>query len=293
MSTLAPAAPPVHPDRDLVGVAWMLVCALAGCTIDAGVKLLQSGFDTPQIVLLRLLFGLPFVLAFALLSGGPASLRPVRWRWHAFRACCASGATFGFFWALGELPLVLVITIAFASPLFTAALARPFLGETVGAVRWVGILVGFGGVLFALRPGALAFHPAMLAALASTACWSLLALSARRIGRDEPAGAMVLGTMPVSLVLGSVLAIPTWVTPAGTDWLLCVLIGFCGAAAHYCAVFAYRATRAAVVAPMEYSSLVWAALLGWFVFAEVPTSSTLVGAVVIAAGGMVVLRARS
>ncbi len=292
MTTVASPPPQTLSDRDLAGAAWMLAGALAGCTIDAGVKLLQSGFDTPQIVLLRLLFSLPFVLGFAVASGGVASLRPQRWRWHAFRACCASGATFGFFYALGELPLVLAITIAFAAPLMIAALSGPFLGEAVGAVRWVGILVGFAGVLLALQPGSVTWHPAMLAALGSTLCWSLLALSARRIGRDEPSGAMVLGTMPVSLLIGGALALPDWVAPAGTDWLLFALLGICGASVHYCAVFAYRATRASVVAPMEYSSLIWAALLGWFVFAEIPTPTTLAGAIVIVAGGLVVLRAR-
>lgn len=294
MTTVASSAPSALSDRNLAGAAWMLAGALAGCTIDAGVKLLQSGFDTPQIVLLRLLFAFPFVIGFAIAGGGVASLRPQRWRWrwHAFRACCASGATFGFFYALGELPLVLAITIAFAAPLMIAALSGPFLGESVGGPRWLGILVGFGGVLIALQPGSVVWHPAMLAALGSTLCWSLLALSARRIGRDEPSGAMVLGTMPLSLLIGTALALPDWVAPAGTDWLLFALLGFCGASVHYCAVFAYRATRASIVAPMEYSSLIWAALLGWFVFAEIPTTTTLLGALVIVTGGMVVLRAR-
>ena len=290
-SAAAPAAEPIS-DRDLAGAAWMLAGALAGTTIDTGVKLLQAGFDTPQIVFLRLLFGLPFVLAFAVASGGVASLRPRRWGWHAFRAGCASAATFGFFYALGELPLVLAITIAFAAPLMIAALSAPLLGERVGAVRWAGILVGFAGVLLALQPGSLGWHPAMLAALGSTLGWSLLALSARRIGRDEPSGAMVLCTMPLSLLIGSVLAVPAWVTPVGTDWLLFALIGFCGASVHYCAVFAYRSANAALVAPMEYSALIWGALLGFLVFGEIPTPPTLLGALVIVTGGMVVLRAR-
>lgn len=292
MTTLASPAPPAISDRDLAGAAWMLVGALAGCTIDTAVKLLQSGFDTPQIVFLRLLCSLPFVLAFAIAGGGVASLRPQRWGWHAFRACCASGATFGFFYALGELPLVLAITIAFAAPLMIAALSAPFLGEAVGGARWLGILVGFGGVLLALQPGSVTWHPAMLAALGSTLCWSLLALSARRIGKDEPSGAMVLGTMPLSLVIGAALGLPNWVMPSASDWLLFALLGFCGASVHYCAVFAYRSARASLVAPMEYSSLIWAALLGYFVFAEIPTTTTLLGALVIVAGGMVVLRAR-
>ncbi len=268
----------------------MVLAALVGSGIDASVKALQSGFDTPQIVLLRLLFALPFVLLFAHLSGGLGSIRPKRPAWHVLRAVCASGATFGFFYALGELPLLLCATIGFASPLLIALLSRPFLGERVGLRRWVGIMIGFIGVLVALQPGTTAWHPAMLAILGSTLCWAMLAISARRIGADEPTGAMVIFTMPLSLVIAFSLTLTEWVTPAPVDWLLFALAGICGAAVHYCVVFAYSHTRAATVAPMEYTGLLWAALLGFMFWNEIPSLWTLVGAAVIIIGGLIVLR---
>lgn len=270
----------------------MLLGTLIGSGIDACVKALQGGFDTPQIVLLRLLFALPFVLLFAQFAGGLGQVRPKRWGWHLFRACCASGATFGFFWALGELPLVLVVTIGFAAPLLVAALSRPFLGERVGAARWLGIGVGFAGVLVTLQPGTTAWSPAMLVVLASTLCWALLVMSARRIGSDEPAGAMVLFTMPLSIIIGAVLSVGSWVTPTAIDWALFAALGLLGAGVHYCALFAYRAARAATVAPAEYTALIWSAAIGYLVFAEVPGAWTLAGAAVIVAGGLLVLRAR-
>jgi drug/metabolite transporter (DMT)-like permease len=270
----------------------MLLGTLLGSGLDACVKALQGDFDTPQIVLLRLLCALPFVLAFAYLAGGLGQVRPKRWGWHVFRACCASGAVFGFFWALGELPLVLIVTIGFAAPLLVAALSRPLLGESVGWRRWVGILVGFAGVVVTLQPGTAAWHPAMLVVLGSTLCWALLVMSARRIGSDEPAGAMVLFTMPLSILIGAVLSVDAWVTPAPRDWLLFAALGLFGASIHYCAVFAYRAARAATVAPMEYTALIWSAALGYGLFGEVPGSATVVGALIIVAGGLLVMRAR-
>lgn len=284
-------APP-RSQRPLVGASWMLLGIFCGCLIDACVKGLQGDFDTPQIVLLRLLFALPFVLALAPLTGGLGGLRTRRPLWHLLRACCASGATFGFFYALGELPLVLVVTLGFAAPLLVAMLSRPFLGERVGPVRWTGILIGFAGVLIAVRPGTTAWHPAMLAVLGATLCWALLAMSARRIGSDESSGLMVLGTMPVSLLLASWLALPAWVPPAPRDWLLFVLLGLCGASAHYCVIFAYRAARGATVASMEYAALIFSAALGWMFWAEVPGAPTLLGAAVIVCGGLLVMRAR-
>ena len=280
----------------LTGVAWMLLGTLLGSAIDASVKALQGGFDTPQIVLLRLLCALPFVLLFARFAGGLGDIRPRRWRWHLFRACCASGATFSFFWALGELPLVMIVTVGFAAPLLVAALSGPFLSERVGPLRWLGIVIGFGGVVLAVQPAAadapLAWDPAILVVLFATLCWALLVMSARRIGHDEPAGAMVLFTMPLSLLIGGVLSIGHWVTPTLTDWLLFGALGLFGAGVHYCAVFAYRASRAASVAPMEYTALIWSALFGYLFFDEIPGGWTLLGALVIVAGGMLVMRAR-
>lgn len=294
MAAQAFAAPALQRNqRTLVGVGWMLLGTLMGSLVDACVKALQSGYDTPQIVVLRLLFALPFVLLFAHLHGGIGPLRSQRWGWHLLRAFMAAGATFGFFWALGEIPLVLAVTISFASPLLVAALSRPFLGERVGLLRWLGVAVGFGGVLLALRPGSTAWNPAMLAVLAATLCWAVLAMTGRRIGDDEPMGLMVLGTMPLSLLLGIVLGIGSWVTPAPLDWLLFALLGLCGAGVQYCVVFAYRAARGATVAPMEYSALLWTAALGWLFWAEVPTLWTLAGAAVIIVGGLIVLRARN
>lgn len=279
----------LHP-RPAVGAAWMILAALVGSIIDVCVKALQEGFDTPQIVLLRLLCSLPFVLLFAQAGGGLGSIRPKRPAWHLLRSLAAAGATFGFFYALGELPLMLCVTIGFAAPLLIAMLSRPFLGEVVGMRRWFGIIIGFAGVLVALQPGTAVWHPAMLAVLASTLCWAVLALSARKIGGDEPTGAMVVFTIPVSLLVALAMTLGDWVAPSAAQWALFALAGFCGASVHYCVVYAYRATRAAVVAPMEYTALLWAALLGFLFWGEVPTIWTIVGAAVIIFGGLIVLR---
>lgn len=270
----------------------MLLAALAGSTLDATVKGLSGAYGTPQIVLLRLAFGLPFMLLFAHLYGGLASIRPRRWRWHAFRAVCAAGAIFAFFFALGYLPLVTAATIAFAAPMMIALLSWPLLGERVGPRRWAGIVLGFVGVLVIMQPGGAEWHPAMLAGLAATLCWALLSISARRIGASEPAGAMVVLTMPVSLAVAAVLTAESWVAPTSLDWLLFALAGLCGGAVHFCVVLAYRAARAATLAPLEYTALLWATLYGYLFWREVPTASTLAGGAIVVASSLTVLRAR-
>ena len=96
--------------------------------------------------------------------------------------------------------------------------------------------------------------------------------------------------MPVSLVVAFGLTVTEWVTPAPLDWLLFAIAGICGAAVHYCVVFAYSHTRAATIAPMEYTGLLWAAVLGFVFWQEIPTLWTLAGAFVIIGGGLMVLR---
>jgi drug/metabolite transporter (DMT)-like permease len=274
------------------GAAWMVLAALAASTLDACVKALADDYHTAQIVLLRLLFALPLVLLFAYFAGDFGRIGPRRWGWHALRACCAAGAIFGFFYALGVLPLVTAVAIGFASPLLIGLLSRPFLGESVGLHRWMGMLVGFAGVLVVLGPGAAAWHPGMLAALASALCWAVLSLSARRIGHDEPVSAMVLFTVPLSLVVAALMTHGRWVAPTPADWALFALAGLCGGGVHFCVVYAYRAARAASVAPVEYTALLWAALFGWVFWREVPGIAVVCGSAIIAAGGVVVLRAR-
>jgi drug/metabolite transporter (DMT)-like permease len=275
------------------GAAWMLFAAFAGSLLDASIKQLAESYQTPQIVLLRLLFSLPLVLWYAHVEGGVSNIWPTYWGWHVVRALCAAGATFGFYFALGVLPLMTAVAIGFASPLLVGLLSRPVLGEHVGPHRWLGMLIGFAGVLMVLQPRAAVWHPGMLAALGAAFCWAVLSLSARRVGPEEPVAAMVLFTIPLSLLVASVLAIEQWATPSPADWLLFAFTGLCGGAVHFGIVFAYRAARAASIAPLEYTALIWAALLGWLFWQEVPSAAVTLGAAVIVAGGAVVLRARN
>jgi drug/metabolite transporter (DMT)-like permease len=276
----------------LRGAAWMLLAGLAGSTLDACVKALAGEYSTSQIVLLRLLLAMPLVLALAHLGGGLRRLRPRYWGWHVVRSFCAAGAIFGFFYALGVLPLMTAVAIGFASPLLVGLLSRPFLGEKVGLHRWAGMLIGFAGVLVVLNPRTATWHPGMLAALASALCWAVLSLSARKVGNDEPVEAMVLFTVPLSLIVAGVLTFRTWITPTPRDWALFALAGACGGGVHFCIVYAYRAARAASIAPVEYTALIWAALFGWIFWREVPSLAVLLGSIVIVVGGIVVLWAR-
>jgi len=275
----------------LQGMAWMLLASLAGTLIDTGVKALSSHYDTPQIVLGRLVFGLPFVLLIAGVRGDLKNLKPKRWPGHGLRAVLSCGATFGFFFALGQLPLTLLVALSFTAPLLIAVLAWPLLGEPLGWRRGLAIVVGLAGVWVMINPGNAPWNPAYLAVAGSVLCWAGLSLSARRMA-EEPAGAMVLSTMPVSLVLAGTLTVSSWV-PLET-WSLAIFLGVgaAGATLHFSVIMAYRLAQAATVAPMEYAAVLWASLFGALFFGEVPNGPMIAGAGLIIAAGLIVLRAR-
>ncbi|MBL6716617.1 MAG: hypothetical protein RLZZ174_281 [Pseudomonadota bacterium] len=275
----------------LQGMAWMLLGSLAGTLIDSGVKALSSTYDTPQIVLGRLLCGLPFVLLIAAWRGDLKNLRPKRWRGHALRAVLSSGATFGFFFALGELPLTLLVALSFTAPLLIAVLAWPLLGEALGWRRGLAVALGFAGVWVLVNPGNAPWHPAYLAVAGSVLCWAGLSLSARRMA-NEPAGAMVLSTMPLSLVLAGSLSVDGWTPLEGWSIALFLGIGAAGATLHFSVIMAYRLAQAATVAPMEYAAVLWATLFGALFFDEVPTGALALGAALIIGAGLIILRAR-
>jgi drug/metabolite transporter (DMT)-like permease len=125
----------------------------------------------------------------------------------------------------------------------------------------------------------------------SVLCWAGLSLSARRMA-EEPAGAMVLSTMPVSLVLAGTLTVSSWV-PLET-WSLAIFLGVgaAGATLHFSVIMAYRLAQAATVAPVEYAAVLWASLFGALFFGEVPNGPMVAGAGLIIAAGLIVLRAR-
>jgi drug/metabolite transporter (DMT)-like permease len=184
------------------------------------------------------------------------------------------------------MPLATVWTIAFSAPLIVTALSRPLLGEPVGIRRWAGVLVGFAGVLIVIQPGTARFEWAMLLALAGTLSYSLLLMTARKFAASETAPAMVLFNMLVPLAIATVITPAVWTVPAGWDWLAFVGAGLLGGSAMIFLTLGYRLAPAAVVAPFDYTALIWSVALGWLIWRDWPTPATWTGAALIVAAGL-------
>lgn len=191
--------------------------------------------------------------------------------------------------AFAALPLTQVYAILFSMPLLITLLAVPMLGERIGPHRLAAVLLGLVGVLIVLRPGQAEVGPGHLGALTAALGSAISAVIARRLGNGERT--LVLVLWPVLLNLGAcAVALPfVYRSMPGGDLGLAAtvaLLGLIGAALN---VRAYRTAEAAVVAPMQYSQILWATLYGWLLFAETPDATTMTGITVIVASGLYIL----
>lgn len=280
----------LHTDRVGLGIASSLSAVFCFAIVHALAKWLGQDYPAVQILFFRYLFGLLPVAVFVWRSGGLPVLRTRRPATHALRAGLLFVALLLFFEALQSLPLAEVIAVSFTAPLFVTALAAPVLGETVGPRRWTAVIVGFLGALIMVRPGTAAFHPEALLVVGSAFSFSLLVLLTRRMTRTESTVCMVT----YSTLFAGALSLPflasVWRPPAGEDMGLFVMIGIVGGIAAYLIVFAYRHAPVSVLAPFDYTALVWGALLGWVIWKEQPDAPVWIGAAMVSLAGFYITR---
>lgn len=194
-----------------------------------------------------------------------------------------------FFYAFRELPLADVYVLSFAGPLFITALSAPLLGEPVGWRRWAAVVVGFGGVVVMAQPSAGAPLVPVLVGLCAALFYALAALAVRGLSRTETSASIVLYLLLTTTVVSGALAVPVWTAPTAFALGLMALVGAIGAGAQVLLTQAFRRAPPAVVAPFEYTGMVWASLFGWLVFGDLPTVPVLAGAMVIIGSGLYIL----
>ncbi|WP_420548387.1 DMT family transporter [Curvivirga sp.] len=213
-----------------------------------------------------------------------------------------------FSMALAVLPLADAMPLYYTSPLFVVALSIPFLGEKVGLRSWLAIFVGFGGVILVAQPGSSGIEPAMILALLSAVAYSAQSLLARKLGSTESALGMTFYSQLAFIALSGIVGLTlgsgwmdeishpsaqyllrAWSVPTLTQIGLIIALGFISAAGFFCISQAYRLGRANAVAPFEYSSLPFAVLWGWLFWGAIPTSTTVMGSLLIVASGLYIL----
>lgn len=266
-----------------------LLYAAAGiavlCAMDGVIKHLVATNDSLVVTFGRYIFGAAFAFVIWARSGRPRLTREM-WRAHALRGVVIAIAASLFFWCLSVLPLAELIVITFIAPLLVPFMARAVLGERIRPLSMIAAIVGFGGVVVAAAGGDLFSMDekkmlGVAGALGSAVAYALsITLLRGRAGRDGAAAVGVLG----SVIPGALLAAPTILTgewPPVTDLPDFLLLGALASAGIWLLARAYANAEAQMLAPLEYTALIWAALIGFVFFAEIPRPQVWIGAVII------------
>jgi len=269
----------------LLGLSAMAIYA----THDAVVKHLGSYYSAIQIVFFAALLSFPLISMILLNDKREGHLRPIHPWWVTARAAATVINGVSSFYAFGHLPLAQVYPILFATPLFITILSIPVLGEHVGYHRWAAVVVGLIGVLIVVRPGQAALSLGHAAALMAALSGAFAAVAVRRIGRTERSVVLLLSPL-VGNVLAMAVALPfVWQPLQVEDLGLMAVVACFGLFAAFLSILAYRAGEAAIVAPMQYSQILWAVFFGWVLFGERPGMMTLIGASVVIASGIYIV----
>jgi S-adenosylmethionine uptake transporter len=258
-------------------------------THDVVVKLLGEVYAPFQILFFSTLFGFPIVTLMLIRDKMQGNLRPRHPYWTLLRTAAAMVSTTSAFYAFSVLPLAQTYALIFAAPLLITVLAVPILGETVGLHRSAAVAVGLLGVLVVLRPGATEFSSGHVAALTAAVCSSVAAVIVRKIGSEERSAVLLLYPMVANiLVMGCILPFVYRPMP-GLHLGGVALMALLGFVAALCQIVAYRSGRAVVVAPMQYSQILWAVVYGALFFHETPDWATGLGATIIILSGLYVV----
>ena len=276
------------------GIAAMLGAVALFSAMDALLKLLVERYPPMQVTTLRGLASLPFLLLPFLVHRRWHRLGTRHWHWHVVRGAIGVVMLASFIFAVKRLSLADTYSIFMCAPLLIAALSVPLLREQVAGGQWVAIGVGLAGVLVMLRPSGAGWTTlGGLAAVLSAVCYAVSAIALRVMSRSETKESLVFYFTLVLTVGAGLLALPGWRAMTVADLPLVVGVGFLGATAQYLITEAFRSAPASVVAPFEYTALIWGVLLDLAVWNVLPGAITIAGgAVVIGAGLYLIARER-
>jgi len=253
--------------RDMIGIGWMLVTGLCFVAVNTIVHALDGALPAPQAAFIRFLFGLVFllpVLAPAVRRGFPARI----WGMFAIRGALHAVAVIAWFYAMSRITVAEVTAIGFLNPIIVTICAALFLGEKLAARRIAAVAVALLGALIVLRPGLRPLDPGHLSQVGAAIAFGASYLVAKRLSDQVPA-AIVVAMMSLTVAIGlAPLALAQWVTPSMSQVAWLGLVAVFATSGHYAMTRAFSAAPLTVTQPVTFVQLIWASLIGVFVFSE-------------------------
>lgn len=283
----------------LKGILFKLISAILFAAMSALVRLTGEIAPVGQIVFFRSAFAiLPVLVIYAWRRELASAVQTRRPLGHLGRGALSVGGMYSNFSSLVRLPLADATAISFAAPLITVALAAIILKERVRIYRWSAVVIGFVGVIVMLLPHLdFASRSAMTATASIGAMFAIVAvfcnagtvIQTRRLTQSESTPSIVFYFSLICAIAG-LLTLPFgWALPNAKQLVELVSLGILGGLAHIFLTESYRYAAASVVAPFDYTAMIWAILLGYWVFGEVPTGTVLAGSAIVAGAGLFVI----
>jgi len=272
---------------------WMVAsCAILALLAGLGRYLSQLGVDPIQIVFCRLVFAWMCMLPW-LMKRGIGNIRTSQTKLYMIRACVSFCAMSTWFYAVSMIPIGEVTALSFLAPLFTTVGAALVLGEVVRMRRWTATLIGFCGALIIIRPDMAEMGLGNWLALASAMFMGTSALIIKTLTRGDDAWTVVFFSHLLMIPLALTPAILMWSWPSFEVWLFLLATGPIAVVGHIFLTKAFEVTDASVVASVDFSRLPFAVLIGWIAFGEMTDYWTWVGALVIFASSLYIVRRES
>lgn len=267
----------------------MLAAGLLFAIMGALVKSVSVSLPNEMVVFFRSLIGL-LALTPWLVHHGPRHFRTHKFGAHLMRALAGLAAMYCFFYALGHLPLAEAVLLNYSAPLFIPLAALLWAGEGFKRNLWWPIGIGFVGITLILKPGLGMFTPVALIGLAAGILSALAMAGIRRLTSTEPTTRIVFYFSLIAAVVSAVPLLWSWQTPDPTLWMKLIAIGTLATVAQLLMTRAYAHAPAAQVGPFSYGIVVFAGLLGWALWSELPDLLSLTGVLLVAGAGILTIR---
>lgn len=275
-------------NRAGLGISITVLGGLCFSIQDSGIKWLSAEFAVLQILFIRSLFGIVFLGASSKLSGERIFLRTERPWLLLIRSIINIISWILFFSGLKHLPLATAVALFFSFPLFLAITSVPLLGETVGIRRTLAIVVGFIGVLFITKPASGIEWP-MLLMLGAAFGWALVANATRILGETTNTTTILFHTLLGFALTMSVAQFWVWQPVDFSVLSMIAGVAFFGVIAQFCLTKAYAIASPSLIAPFEYTALIWSAFLGYLIWGDFPDIFAITGAGLIVASGLYII----
>jgi drug/metabolite transporter (DMT)-like permease len=273
--------------RSLKAIGLMVSAVAAFSGMDTLLKLLSQHYPPMEVVALRGAAAMPFMLLPLIVTGRLSALKPVRIGMHLLRGLLMLFVLVTFVYAVRVLSLADAYAIFLAAPLIVTALSVPLLGEHVGWRRWLAICVGLLGVLTMLKPSASSLISlGAVSALLSATGYAFNAIALRIVTRTDTTASVVFWMIGLMTVIAVCFAAPTWVPIRVDDWPLLAAIGVFSSVAQHLLTEAFRHAPPSVVAPFEYTALLWGIGIDRVIWGVFPASRVYIGGGIVIASGL-------